>query len=246
MQRIRKGEDTISVTGNVLRDYLTDLFPILELGTSAKMLSVVPLINGGGLFETGAGGSAPKHVQQLVKENYLRWDSLGEFLALAVSFEHYATATGNARARVLGETLDRATGHVPRREQVAPPARVGQIDNRGSHFYLAMYWAQELVAQSDDTELAAAFADLARTLAEQQEQIAGELLAVQGAPADIGGYFRPDPAKTATGDASLGDAQRRDRRTRLSHRAGSSEPAAVRSTRSRKSSLARSSDVSMS
>src|SRR5207244_8759885 len=143
LERIRRGENTISVTGNVLRDYLTDLFPILELGTSAKMLSVVPLMNGGGLFETGAGGSAPKHVQQLVKENYLRWDSLGEFLALAVSFEHYATATGNKRAQVLADTLDRATGTFLD-ENKSPARRVGQIDNRGSHFYLAMYWAQEL------------------------------------------------------------------------------------------------------
>ncbi len=196
LERIRRGEDTISVTGNVLRDYLTDLFPIMELGTSAKMLSVVPLINGGGLFETGAGGSAPKHVQQLVKENYLRWDSLGEFLALAVSFEHYATATGNARAQVLADTLDRATGTFLD-ENKSPARRVGQIDNRGSHFYLALYWAQELAAQTDDPDLAAAFAGLAKTLAANEEQIAGELLAVQGAPVDLGGYYRPDPDKTA-------------------------------------------------
>ena len=195
LERIRRGEDTISVTGNVLRDYLTDLFPIMELGTSAKMLSVVPLINGGGLFETGAGGSAPKHVQQLVKENYLRWDSLGEFLALAVSFEHYATATGNARAQVLADTLDRATGTFLD-ENKSPARRVGQIDNRGSHFYLALYWAQELAAQTDDPDLAAAFAGLAKTLAENEEQIAGELLAVQGSPVDLGGYYRPDPDKT--------------------------------------------------
>ena len=195
LERIRRGEDTISVTGNVLRDYLTDLFPIMELGTSAKMLSVVPLINGGGLFETGAGGSAPKHVQQLVKENYLRWDSLGEFLALAVSFEQYATATGNARAQVLADTLDRATGTFLD-ENKSPARRVGQIDNRGSHFYLALYWAQELAAQTDDPDLAAAFAGLAKTLAENEEQIAGELLAVQGSPVDLGGYYRPDPART--------------------------------------------------
>src|SRR3954447_14554343 len=156
LERIRRGEDTISVTGNVLRDYLTDLFPILELGTSAKMLSIVPLINGGGLFETGAGGSAPKHVQQLVKEDYLRWDSLGEFLALAVSFEQYANATGNTRAKVLANTLDRATGTFLD-ENKSPARRVGQIDNRGSHFYLALYWAEELAAQTDDPDLAATF-----------------------------------------------------------------------------------------
>ncbi|MFR9721817.1 NADP-dependent isocitrate dehydrogenase [Streptomyces sp. MS19] len=196
LERIRKGEDTISVTGNVLRDYLTDLFPILELGTSAKMLSVVPLINGGGLFETGAGGSAPKHVQQLVKENYLRWDSLGEFLALAVSFEHLAQTTGNARAQVLADTLDRATATFLDRDK-SPSRRVGGIDNRGSHFYLALYWAQELAAQTDDAELAAAFAGLAATLAEQESAIVGELAAAQGSPADIGGYYQPDPEKAA-------------------------------------------------
>ena len=195
LERIRRGEDTISVTGNVLRDYLTDLFPIMELGTSAKMLSVVPLINGGGLFETGAGGSAPKHVQQLVKENYLRWDSLGEFLALAVSFEQFAAFAGNASAQVLADTLDRATGTFLD-ENKSPARRVGQIDNRGSHFYLALYWAQELAAQTDDPDLAAAFAGLAKTLAENEEQIAGELLAVQGSPVDLGGYYRPDPEKT--------------------------------------------------
>ena len=194
LERIRKGEDTISVTGNVLRDYLTDLFPILELGTSAKMLSVVPLINGGGLFETGAGGSAPKHVQQLVKENHLRWDSLGEFLALAESFEHLATSTGNARAQILADTLDRATGHVLN-EGRSPSRKVGEIDNRGSHFYLALYWARELASQSEDTTLAAAFADLAQTLASNEAVINEELLAVQGSPADIGGYYRPDPEK---------------------------------------------------
>ncbi|MDT0444317.1 NADP-dependent isocitrate dehydrogenase [Streptomyces johnsoniae] len=194
LERIRRGENTISVTGNVLRDYLTDLFPILELGTSAKMLSVVPLINGGGLFETGAGGSAPKHVQQLVKENYLRWDSLGEFLALAVSFEHLAQTTGNARAQVLADTLDRATGTFLS-ENKSPSRRLGGIDNRGSHFYLALYWAQELAAQGDDAELAKAFAGLARTLAEQEETIVGQLTAVQGSPADIGGYYQPDGEK---------------------------------------------------
>ncbi len=196
LERIRKGENTISVTGNVLRDYLTDLFPILELGTSAKMLSVVPLINGGGLFETGAGGSAPKHVQQLLKENYLRWDSLGEFFALAASFEHLAGATGNKRAQVLADTLDRATGTFLD-ENRSPTRRVGGIDNRGSHFYLAMHWARELAAQDDDADLAAAFAPLAERLTADEETIAGELLAVQGAPVDLGGYYRPDPGKAA-------------------------------------------------
>jgi isocitrate dehydrogenase len=196
LERIRRGEDTISVTGNVLRDYLTDLFPILELGTSAKMLSVVPLINGGGLFETGAGGSAPKHVQQLVKENYLRWDSLGEFLALAVSFEHLAQTTGNARAQILADTLDRATGTFLN-EDKSPSRKLGGIDNRGSHFYLALYWAQELAAQTDDVRLAESFAALAKTLAEQEGTIVDELIAVQGSPADIGGYYRPDSAKAA-------------------------------------------------
>jgi isocitrate dehydrogenase len=194
LERIRKGEDTISVTGNVLRDYLTDLFPILELGTSAKMLSIVPLINGGGLFETGAGGSAPKHVQQLVKENYLRWDSLGEFLALAVSFEHLAQSTDNARAQVLADTLDRATGTFLD-ENKSPARKVGSIDNRGSHFYLALYWAQELAKQTDDAELAADFSALAETLASAEQQINDELIGVQGQPVDIGGYYRPDDAK---------------------------------------------------
>jgi isocitrate dehydrogenase len=196
LERIRKGEDTISVTGNVLRDYLTDLFPILELGTSAKMLSVVPLINGGGLFETGAGGSAPKHVQQLVRENYLRWDSLGEFLALAVSFEHLATTTDNARAQVLADTLDRATGTLLN-EGKSPSRRVGGIDNRGSHFYLALYWAQELARQTEDADLAAAFSELAETLTSAEPTIHEELLAVQGSPAEIGGYYRPDDAKAS-------------------------------------------------
>ncbi|WP_055589542.1 NADP-dependent isocitrate dehydrogenase [Peterkaempfera griseoplana] len=196
LERIRRGEDTISVTGNVLRDYLTDLFPILELGTSAKMLSVVPLMNGGGLFETGAGGSAPKHVQQLVKENYLRWDSLGEFLALAVSFEHLAQTTGNARAQVLADTLDRATATFLN-EDKSPSRRLGGIDNRGSHFYLSLYWAQELARQTADAELGQAFAGIAATLAEQEKTIVEELIAVQGSPADIGGYYQPDPAKAA-------------------------------------------------
>lgn len=194
LERIRRGEDTISVTGNVLRDYNTDLFPILELGTSAKMLSVVPLMNGGGLFETGAGGSAPKHVQQLVKENYLRWDSLGEFFALAASFEHLATSTGNARAQVLADTLDRATGTFLN-EDKSPTRRVGGIDNRGSHFYLALFWAEELAQQTEDAELASAFSALAGTLREKEQTIVDELVAVQGSPADIGGYYHPDPAK---------------------------------------------------
>jgi isocitrate dehydrogenase len=196
IDRIRKGEDTISVTGNVLRDYLTDLFPILELGTSAKMLSVVPLINGGGLFETGAGGSAPKHVQQLLKENYLRWDSLGEFLALSESFLKYAEVTGNEHSKVLGETLDRATGTFLN-ENKSPGRKLGTIDNRGSHFYLALYWAQEIAAQSDDTTLAEAFGPIADQLAEAQDTIAEELLDVQGSPADVGGYYRPDAEKVS-------------------------------------------------
>ncbi len=196
LERIRRGEDTISVTGNVLRDYLTDLFPILELGTSAKMLSVVPLINGGGLFETGAGGSAPKHVQQLVKENHLRWDSLGEFLALAVSFEHLAQTTGNAKAQVLADTLDRATATFLN-ENKSPSRKAGEIDNRGSHFYLALYWAQELAKQTEDTELAGKFTELAQALADNESAIVDELLAAQGSPADIGGYYQPDKEKAA-------------------------------------------------
>ncbi|WP_067489401.1 NADP-dependent isocitrate dehydrogenase [Actinomadura hibisca] len=196
LERIRRGENTISVTGNVLRDYLTDLFPILELGTSAKMLSIVPLMAGGGLFETGAGGSAPKHVQQLVKENYLRWDSLGEFFALAASFEHLARAAGNARAQLLADTLDRATATFLN-ENKSPTRRLGGIDNRGSHFYLALYWAQELAAQNDDADMAAAFGPLAAALAEREQTIVDELLAVQGSPVDLGGYYRPDPEKAA-------------------------------------------------
>jgi isocitrate dehydrogenase len=196
LERIRRGEDTISVTGNVLRDYLTDLFPILELGTSAKMLSIVPLINGGGLFETGAGGSAPKHVQQLVKEDYLRWDSLGEFLALAASFAKYADTHDNPHARILGETLDRATGTFLN-ENKSPARKVGSIDNRGSHFYLAMYWAQELAKQDDDPELAAAFKGIAETLTQNEQVINDELVAVQGQPVDLGGYYRPDAAKAS-------------------------------------------------
>ena len=191
VDRIRRGDDTISVTGNVLRDYLTDLFPILELGTSAKMLSIVPLMNGGGLFETGAGGSAPKHVQQFEAENYLRWDSLGEFLALAVSFEHLASVTGNAKAGVLASTLDAATGQVLEHDR-SPARRVGGLDNRGSHFYLAMYWAQALAAQTDDADLAAAFGPVAEALTSGEDQIVAELAAVQGSPCDVGGYYRPN------------------------------------------------------
>ncbi|WP_225830144.1 NADP-dependent isocitrate dehydrogenase [Streptomyces sp. NK08204] len=194
VERIRRGENTISVTGNVLRDYLTDLFPILELGTSAKMLSVVPLMAGGGLFETGAGGSAPKHVQQLVKENYLRWDSLGEFFALVPAFEQYAAATGNARAKVLADTLDRATATFLN-EDKSPTRRVGGIDNRGSHFYLSLYWAQELAAQTEDADLSKVFAPLAETLTANEQKIVDELIAVQGSPADIGGYYKPEKAK---------------------------------------------------
>jgi isocitrate dehydrogenase len=196
LQRARAGEDTISVTGNVLRDYLTDLFPILELGTSAKMLSIVPLMNGGGLFETGAGGSAPKHVQQLLKENHLRWDSLGEFLALAVSLEMLAEKTQNARAKLLGETLDRATGSVLEHGR-SPSRKVGELDNRGSHFYLALYWAQELAGQTDDIALAELFAALADELAAHQEKIVEEMYLPQGRPVDLGGYYRPDPARVA-------------------------------------------------
>lgn len=194
VERIRRGENTISVTGNVLRDYLTDLFPILELGTSAKMLSVVPLMAGGGLFETGAGGSAPKHVQQLVKENYLRWDSLGEFFALVPSLEQYATATGNTRAKVLADALDRATATFLN-EDKSPTRRLGGIDNRGSHFYLSLYWAQELAKQTDDADLAKAFAPLAEALAADEQQIVTELNSVQGKPADLGGYYRVDQEK---------------------------------------------------
>ncbi|HET7782836.1 NADP-dependent isocitrate dehydrogenase [Pseudarthrobacter sp. CC4] len=196
LERIRKGEDTISVSGNVLRDYLTDLFPILELGTSAKMLSVVPLMNGGGLFETGAGGSAPKHVQQLLKENHLRWDSLGEFLALAVSFEHLATTTDNKRAQVLADTLDRATGTFLL-ENKSPSRRAGELDNRGSHYFLARYWAEELAKQTDDADLAASFSSIAGELSSKEETIVGELAEVQGSPVDIGGYYHPDEAKVS-------------------------------------------------
>jgi isocitrate dehydrogenase len=189
--RIRQGLDTISVTGNVLRDYLTDLFPILEVGTSAKMLSIVPLLNGGGLFETGAGGSAPKHVQQFLEENYLRWDSLGEFFAIAASFEHLANVTGNKRAQVLAETLDRATGTFLETDR-SPGRKIGTTDNRGSHFYLGLYWAQELAGQTADANLAQKFSALAAELAAAEAKIVEELVAVQGSPVDVGGYYRPN------------------------------------------------------
>ena len=196
LARARRGEDTIAVTGNVLRDYLTDLFPILELGTSAKMLSIVRLMNGGGLFETGAGGSAPKHVQQFLAEDHLRWDSLGEFLALAVSLELLAETDGNKRAQVLADALDRATGSVLEHGR-SPSRRVGELDNRGSHFYLALYWAQELAAQNDDAELAARFGPLAERLAADEQEIVSELNGVQGEPVEIGGYYRPDEERAA-------------------------------------------------
>ncbi|HJW03440.1 MAG TPA: NADP-dependent isocitrate dehydrogenase [Azospira sp.] len=194
LERVARGLDTISVTGNILRDYLTDLFPIMELGTSAKMLSIVPLMAGGGMYETGAGGSAPKHVQQLVEENHLRWDSLGEFLALAVSLEDLGIKTGNAKAKLLAKTLDEATGKLLD-ENKSPSRRTGELDNRGSQFYLAMYWAQALAAQSEDKELAAKFASLAKALAENEQNIIAELKSVQGKAVDIGGYYLADPAK---------------------------------------------------
>ena len=196
LERTRKGLDTISVTGNVLRDYLTDLFPIMELGTSAKMLSIVPLMNGGGLFETGAGGSAPKHVQQLLEENFLRWDSLGEFLALAASLEHLGTTYNNPKALVLAKTLDQATGQFLDNNK-SPSRKVGNIDNRGSHFYLALYWAQALAAQTEDKELQAQFAPVAKAMAENEAKIVAELNAVQGKPVDIGGYYHADADKVS-------------------------------------------------
>ncbi len=196
LERIRKGQDTISVTGNVLRDYLTDLFPIMELGTSAKMLSIVPLMEGGGLFETGAGGSAPKHVEQFQQEGYLRWDSLGEFLALGASLEHLADTYKNSKAQVLADTLDAAIGKILEFNR-APARKVGELDNRGTHFYLALYWAQALAAQTKDKELAARFKPLAETLAKNEKKINDELIAAQGKPADTGGYYLPDPAKTS-------------------------------------------------
>ena len=196
LARTREGKDTISVTGNVLRDYLTDLFPIMELGTSAKMLSIVPLMNGGGLFETGAGGSAPKHVQQLLEENFLRWDSLGEFLALAASLEHLGVTYNNPKALVLAKTLDQATGEFLDRNK-SPSRKVGGIDNRGSHFYLTLFWAQALAAQDDDAALKAQFASLAKTLTDNEEKIVAELNAVQGKPVDIGGYYCANPELTS-------------------------------------------------
>ncbi len=196
LERIVKGENTISVTGNVLRDYLTDLFPILEVGTSAKMLSIVPLMNGGGLFETGAGGSAPKHVQQFEQENYLRWDSLGEFLALAVSLEHLGSVHNNAKAKVLGTALDRATEKLLD-ENKSPTRRLGGIDNRGSHFYIALYWAEALASQNDDESLRESFAPVSREMSTQENQILDELLRVQGSPVDLGGYYQPDDQKAS-------------------------------------------------
>jgi len=195
LTRVRAGLDTISVTGNVLRDYLTDLFPILELGTSAKMLSIVPLLAGGGLYETGAGGSAPKHVQQFVQENYLRWDSLGEFLAIAASIEDLGRKTGNAKALVLAQALDQANGRILENDK-SPQRKVGEIDNRGSHFYLAMYWARALADQRKDEELRTTFTPVARELEQNESKIVGELNAVQGKRVEIGGYYHPDPALT--------------------------------------------------
>jgi isocitrate dehydrogenase len=213
LERVVRGLDTISVTGNILRDYLTDLFPIMELGTSAKMLSVVPLMAGGGMYETGAGGSAPKHVKQLVEENHLRWDSLGEFLALAVSLEDLGIKTGNARAQLLARTLDTATGLLLDNNK-NPSPKTGQLDNRGSQFYLAMYWAQQLAAQTEDLELATHFAPLATALTDNEQKIVGEFDAVQGHAVDIGGYYLPDLIKTeavmrpsATFNAALAAAQ---------------------------------------
>jgi isocitrate dehydrogenase len=196
MERLIRGQDTISVTGNVLRDYLTDLFPIMELGTSAKMLSIVPLMAGGGMYETGAGGSAPKHVQQLIEENHLRWDSLGEFLALAVSLEETGIKTDNLKAKLLGKTLDAATGKLLDNNK-SPSRRTGELDNRGSHFYLALYWAQELAAQTEDADLQAQFAPLAKQLKDNEEAILAELAEVQGKPVDIGGYYRSNPELTS-------------------------------------------------
>ena len=196
LERIKQGKDTISVTGNVLRDYLTDLFPILELGTSAKMLSIVPLMNGGGLFETGAGGSAPKHVQQFEGEGHLRWDSLGEFLALAVSLEHLANAFGNAKAQVLAKTLDEATGKFLQNNK-SPSRKVNELDNRGSHFYLAMYWAEALASQTDDSDLQALFTPIANQLEENERKIIEELNAAQGQAVDVGGYYHPDNEKAS-------------------------------------------------
>ena len=194
LERVARGQDTISVTGNILRDYLTDLFPILELGTSAKMLSIVPLMAGGGMYETGAGGSAPKHVEQLVEENHLRWDSLGEMLALAVSLEDLGIKENNPRIKLLAQTLDLATGKLLDNDK-SPSRRTGELDNRGSHYYLAKYWAEELVNQEQDSELKAKFAPLAKALADNEQSIVAELNNVQGQNVDIGGYYKPDQAK---------------------------------------------------
>ncbi|MDH5484814.1 MAG: NADP-dependent isocitrate dehydrogenase, partial [Gammaproteobacteria bacterium] len=196
LERVRAGKDTISVTGNVLRDYLTDLFPILELGTSAKMLSIVPLLAGGGLFETGAGGSAPKHVQQVLEENHLRWDSLGEFLALAVSIEDLAIKTSSAKAKVLAQALDKANSMFLNNDK-SPSRKAGELDTRGSHFYLAMYWAQALAAQDDDSELKAIFTPVAEQLTSNEAKIVDELNSVQGKPVDLGGYYCPDKQKVS-------------------------------------------------
>ena len=213
LERVVRGLDTISVTGNILRDYLTDLFPIMELGTSAKMLSIVPLMAGGGMYETGAGGSAPKHVKQLVEENHLRWDSLGEFLALAASLEELGIKTGNAKAKLLARTLDAATGKLLDNNK-SPSPRTGELDNRGSQFYLAMYWAQALAAQTEDKALRARFAPLAKALTENEQTIVQEMAAVQGKPVDIGGYYLADPEKckavmrpSATFNAALAAAR---------------------------------------
>ena len=196
LQRVRKGENTIAATGNVLRDYLTDLFPILELGTSARMLSIVPLLAGGGLFETGAGGSAPKHVQQFLKEGHLRWDSLGEYCALVPSFEMIAANTGNSKAAVLAKTLDQGIGKYLENQKL-PSRKVNEIDNRGSSFYLALYWAQALAEQNDDAALKSSFESVAKALTENAKKIDQELLSAQGSPVDVGGYFRPDPVKAS-------------------------------------------------
>ena len=211
LNRIKEGLDTISVTGNVLRDYLTDLFPILELGTSAKMLSIVPLMNGGGLFETGAGGSAPKHVQQFNKEGYLRWDSLGEFLALAVSLEHFSNVHNNPKAKILADALDNATEKLLENKK-SPARRLGQIDNRGSHFYIALYWANELASQDNDQNLKSIFSKLSKELLSNEDVINQEMLSSQGKPEDINGYYFPNddlaansmrPSKTLNGILSL-------------------------------------------
>ena len=196
LERVVRGLDTISVTGNILRDYLTDLFPIMELGTSAKMLSIVPLMAGGGMYETGAGGSAPKHVKQLVQENHLRWDSLGEYLALAASLEELGIKTGNSQAKLLAQTLDAATGKLLDNNK-SPSPRTGELDNRGSQFYLALYWAQALAEQTADAALQARFVPLAKALTDNEQTIVQELAAVQGKPADIGGYYLPDAKKCA-------------------------------------------------